>query len=400
MIKRTNILSIYTGLLGLSALASVASAAPVPGYVPPVQPTTTPAYADDTRGVFVPSHQQHRLKSMDELQSLADGASYQMAQANVPMYAQASPANDQYERRLNNISNGYGSVDNELNRIAGTQYTSPNQGYQMAQGMQQGEQVQYQQQAQMPVNQYAPQPMPMQNSMQAPQANANSYSNGGVEVAVGQTSRNTLDMSNSLVRLQEDRITVRRALQRMMDQIGGGDWAVVWDLADSNATLPDTEISVYAEEPFVNVLNALLARMQTRSGQPLRVIRYDNTSRLIITDRASGHRLAGNSTSAGPGGDKVAVTEQVLKESMVTLHYDEIPLVDALENIVNQAGKGEWRLRIYAGIDQVLKPAHVEEPFSVAMERLLKLFNLKYEIFPGGKLIVVTHNNRFGFRGQ
>jgi hypothetical protein len=93
------------------------------------------------------------------------------------------------------------------------------------------------------------------------------------------------------------------------------------------------------------------------------------------------------------------VTEQVLKEAMVSLHYDEIPLVDALENVVNQAGRGQWRLRIYAGLDQVLKPAHIEEPFSIAMERLLRLFNLKYEIFPGGKLVVVTQTTRMGFEG-
>jgi len=93
------------------------------------------------------------------------------------------------------------------------------------------------------------------------------------------------------------------------------------------------------------------------------------------------------------------VTEQVLKEAMVSLHYDEIPLVDALENAVNQAGRGQWRLRIYAGLDQVLKPAHIEEPFSIAMERLLRLFNLKYEIFPGGKLVVVTQTTRMGFEG-
>ena len=207
-------------------------------------------------------------------------------------------------------------------------------------------------------------------------------------------------MHNSLVRLREDRITIRRALQRMMDQIGAGEWTLVWDLAEQNAGLPEMEVSIYAEEPFSNVLNALLARVQTRSGQPLRVIRYDNTQRLVITDRQGGYRLAGKTSAVGVGGDSdpVAVTENVLKETMVSLHHDEIPLVDALENIVNQAGKGEWRLRVYAGLDQVLKPAHIEEPFNVAMDRLLKLFNLKYEIFPGGKLIVVTHNNRFGYR--
>ena len=205
-------------------------------------------------------------------------------------------------------------------------------------------------------------------------------------------------MTNALVRLREDRITIRRALQRMMDQIGGGDWTVVWDLAEQNAGLPEMEISIYSEEPFMSVLNALLARVQSRSGQPLRVVRYDNTQRLVITDQAGGSNLAGKSSAAGIDEDEgLAVTEQVLKEAMVSLHYDEIPLVDALENVVSQAGRGQWRLRMYAGLDQVLKPAHIEEPFGIAMERLLKLFNLKFEVFPGGKLIVVTHNNRFGY---
>jgi hypothetical protein len=209
-----------------------------------------------------------------------------------------------------------------------------------------------------------------------------------------------LDMHNSLVRLREDRITVRRVLQRMMDQIGGGSWTVVWDLDEQNAGLPEMEISIYAEEPFMNVMNALLARVQTRSGQPLRVIRYDQTQRLVITDRTGGYRLQGHSQSVGvQTSGSAVVTERMLKDTMVSLHHDEIPLVDALENIVDQAGKGQWRLRLYAGMDQVLKPAHVEEPFSVAMERLLKLFNLKYEIFPGGKLVVVTQANRFGYGG-
>src|SRR5690606_16250380 len=132
----------------------------------------------------------------------------------------------------------------------------------------------------------------------------------------------------------------RRALQRMMDQIGGSDWAIVWDLEEQNAGLPDMEISIYAEEPFMNVLNSLLARLQTRSGSPLRVIRYDRTHRLVITDR--GTSGAANTTSIGVGGNvaggsDAAVTERVLKETIVSLHYDEIPLVDALENIVNQA---------------------------------------------------------------
>jgi len=225
-------------------------------------------------------------------------------------------------------------------------------------------------------------------------------SQGGVEIAIGNTKPRNLDMTNSLVRIQEERISVRRALQRMMDQIGAGDWAVVWDLSDRNQALPDMEISMFAEEPFMNVLNALLARIQTRSGQPLRVVRFDNRSRLVITDRANGYSDVNRSNAVGvDNSGLVAVTENVLKEAMVSLHHDEIPLVDALEDMVNQAGKGEWRLRVYAGLDQVLKPAHVEEPFAIALERILQLFNLKYEVFPGGKLIVVTHSNRFGFRG-
>ncbi|NBV54214.1 MAG: hypothetical protein EBR79_00655, partial [Proteobacteria bacterium] len=214
------------------------------------------------------------------------------------------------------------------------------------------------------------------------------------------TNGRTVTLENGIVRLKEERITIRRALQRMLDQIGGGSWTIVWDLDEVNAGLPDMEISIYAEEPFVKVLNALLARMQTRSGQPLRVIKYDKTQRLVITDRVGG---GGKSTGIGAGSEKgtssVAVTETVLKESKVSLHYDEIPLVDALENVVNQAGRGQWRLRMYAGTDQVLKPAHIEEPFGVAVERILKVFNLRYEIFPGGKLIVVTSSDKFGFRG-
>jgi len=133
----------------------------------------------------------------------------------------------------------------------------------------------------------------------------------------------------------------------------------------------------------------LLARLQTRSGQSLRVVRYDNSQKLVITDQQG--KLAVNAKAAGvKAKGKMAVTEQVLKEAKVVLHYDEIPLVDAIENMVNQASKGQWRLRVYAGMDQVLKPAHIEEPFNIAMERILGLFNLKYEIFPGGKLVVVT----------
>ena len=207
-------------------------------------------------------------------------------------------------------------------------------------------------------------------------------------------------MNNSLVRLREDRISIRRAVRRMLDQIGGSDWTIAWDMSEPNRPLPDMEISIDANEPFMNVMNALLARVQTRSGQPLRVVRYDESKRLLITDRVdyTKNKDVVSPIGIGATSDPV-VTEQVLKESMVSLHYDEVPLVDALESLVNQAGKGQWRLRIYAGMDQVLKPAHIEEPFSIAMERLLQLFNLKYEIFPGGKLVVVTQNNRFGFSG-
>src|SRR5690606_20803225 len=134
-----------------------------------------------------------------------------------------------------------------------------------------------------------------------------------------------------------ERVSVRRALQRMMDQVGAGNWAIVWDLDEANAGLPDMEISIYAEEPFMNVLNSLLARLQTRSGQPLRVIRYDRTQRLVITDRVGGEPRATSGVGVGgktPAGYDVAVTETVLKEAVVSLHYDEVPLVDALENVV------------------------------------------------------------------
>jgi hypothetical protein len=212
---------------------------------------------------------------------------------------------------------------------------------------------------------------------------------GGVEIAVGRVQTQKLDLKNSLVKLREDRVSIRRVVRRMLDQIGGGSWNIVWSLSQENANLPDMEISIYTQEPFMNVLNALLARLQTRSGQSLRVIKYDNAQKLVITDQQGS--ITKHSKAAGVNvNGKVAVTEQVLKESKVTLHYDEIPLVDALENIVNQASNGQWRLRVYAGTDQVLKPAHIEEPFNIAMERILSLFNLKYEIFPGGKLVVVT----------
>lgn len=327
-----------------------------PGYVPPVQQQQVPYYADDTRGVYVPAHDQ-----------LIQRNNSQMAQAQMQMQAQNNP------------------MDMELNRIAGDQGMLAN--------------------PQMYNNQMA---MMQQQPMMAGQMPQMRGQGQAVEMFAGQYRVQPLNMHNRIVRLQEDRISVRRTLRQMLDQIGGSDWHVQWDLTPQNAALPEMEISIHTEEPFVKVLDALLARVQTRSGQPLRVIRYDNSRRLIITDRPGGY--AGNSSVAStldggqygaPAGmSNAAVTEQMLKEAKVSLHYDEIPLVDALENIVNQGGKGQWRLRVYAGLDQVLKPAHVEEPFAIAMERLLRLFNLKFEIFPGGKLVVVTQNDRFGYNGM
>jgi hypothetical protein len=369
---------------------------PVPGYVPPVQFSAVPDYADDTRGVFIPNHSQHRLTTDRELSKYRDGQT-----SDLPLYAQVNPPVDAYENRLNTLSSGYSNLDTEMDRIAeGTanQIQVP------------PEQPPYT--GEHPVRGYSVPPIspiqPVQPYSQ-PQMNYGGMASGyaapvggeGVEIATGMVNGRTLDMVNSLVRLREDRISVRRALQRMMDQIGGGDWAVIWDLAEQNAGLPEMEISLYAEEPFMDVLNALLARLQTRSGQPLRIIRYDKTQRLVLTDRVGGHHVGNKMSTIGAGGEfEPAVTEQVLKESVVSLHYDEIPLVDAMESMVNQAGKGEWRLRVYAGLDQVLKPAHIEEPFSIGMERILRLFNLKYEVFPGGKLVVVTHNTRFGFESR
>ena len=53
-------------LLSVTTL-DASAAQPVPGYVPPMTVTQAPDYADDTRGVFVPSHAQHRLKTESEL---------------------------------------------------------------------------------------------------------------------------------------------------------------------------------------------------------------------------------------------------------------------------------------------------------------------------------------------
>lgn len=356
----------------------------VPGYVPPVMQTRAPDYVDDTRGVFVPNHTQYRLK--DDVELTQQHGQFMLAQAKTGMHQ------DDFEREMNRISGAGNDIDAELNRIAGqeggAQAAPSHHRASMADGRQ-------------------GQATPMAPAMGTYQEQTPSYraaAGGGVEVAVGAvTDRPAVDMQNSLVRVREERITVRRVLQRMMDQIGASDWTILWDLSEQNMPLAEMEISIDAHEPFTNVLNALLARLQTRSGQPLRVIRYDNTRRLVITDRTTGHSMAGSEDRVSPigvGAEKdPIITEQVLKESMISLHYDEIPLVDALESIVNQAGKGQWRLRIYAGVDQVLKPAHIEEPFSIAMERLLRLFNLKYEIFPGGKLVVVTQTSRFGFNG-
>lgn len=386
-------------ILAFMALAQAAAAAPVPGYVPPVTSTPVPNYADDTRGVFVPSHDQHRLMTESEQQTYGQ---YPVAQGRSDFARQMQlDAVDETDRALNRIANDQGLLQN------------PRAPQQMAQNAPNAQWVPPGSRSAVP---YTAQPsladgmagqmrpVPMNSMAGAPMtqaAPAATTEDGGVEMVVGQPNARAVDFSNTPVRLREDRITIRRTLQRMMDQVGAGDWQVMWDMNEQNTTLPDMEISVFTEEPFTNVLNALLARVQTRSGQPLRVIRYDNTKRIVITDREGGHRLARNNVSPyGVGADQEAmVTEQVLKEAVVSLHYDEIPLVDALENAVSQAGRGQWRLRVYAGLDQVLKPAHIEEPFSIAMERLLRLFNLKYEIFPGGKLVVVTQTTRMGFEG-
>lgn len=400
----TSFAAAATVAASLILAASAHAAQPVPGYTPPVAMTKTPDYADDTRGVFVPGHTQPRLRTEQELVMYRSGqqpnyvpvaGSVNTRTAAPIQVAQARGAQDATDAEMDRLAGdapaavppGMGSL---ADRPAAPMMVAPMpmipQGRMVAPG------------APMMVP-MAPAPMAVMPHGMGAYAPTPVNPEAGVEIAVGEVQRRAVDMQNSLVRLHEDRITIRRALQRMMDQIGASDWTTVWDLAEQNAALPDMEISVYAEEPFMNVMNALLARIQTRSGQPLRVIRYDNASRIVITDRSGGHRLAGDKVS--PIGvdtkQEAAVTEKVLREAMVSLHYDEIPLVDALENVVNQAGKGQWRLRIYAGVDQVLKPAHIEEPFSVAMERLLRLFNLKYEIFPGGKLVVVTGSNRLGF---
>lgn len=415
----------YAGFCLSTALTPVWAATnvpvtPVPGYVAPVVQTDVAPYVDDTRGVYVPEHTQLRQKTGLELASWN-----QSMPGEKPLYAQKGGQG--YEKALNTVADGVPDTSRELDRIsndpgllAGGKVSSDAALY--AQDAYAGDGTKGLNGQQVALNMTAKpggkkdlsnypslatanaQARPVDMSaapVPAVQGNtASARSDGGQELAVGQASaRGELDLQHSVVRLKEERVSVRRALQRMLDQVGGGSWTVVWDLDEVNAGLPDMEISIYAEEPFIKVMNALLARLQTRSGQPIRVIKYDKTQRLVITDRTGGDTKSASIGTGGKGGADVAVTETVMKESTVSLHYDEVPLVDALENIVNQAGKGQWRLRMYAGTDQVLKPAHVEEPFGVALERILKVFNLRYEVFPGGKLIVVTSGSSFGFRG-
>lgn len=412
--KYKAIIKINLGFCSALLLAQHAAAEPVPGYVPPVTYDTAPVYADDTRGVYVPEHQQHRLMNNSELQAYGRSHFSDTQARQLNMASANQPAKDY--RSPQNLGRPY-DYASELERIASDPGALEDPQPQYTAQAQQPQPAQQQPQPATPYNPgaYAPtpppptamQPVPFGNAAspyapQVPQAMQaqSAQAVNGMEIAVGQAVAKPLDIHNSMVRMREERITVRRALQRMMDQIGAGDWTIVWDLAESNSALPEMEISVFAEEPFVNVLNALLARMQTRSSESLRVIRYDKTQRLVITDRSSGSpRTAEGSVPIGADNGNVAVTENVLKEARVSVHYDEVPLVDALESMVHQAGKGQWRLRMYAGTDETLAPAHIEEPFGMAMERVSKLFNLKYEVFPGGKLIVVTHHNRFGYQG-
>lgn len=370
-------------LLGVALPALAHAASPVPGYVAPIAQTPVADYVDDTRGLFIPAHAQLRAKTETEL------ANWQ-ANLNPAAGADMGPSRD---AMLNRLATGEADTSQALARIAAD--PGPLDGAQLAQSFPQPRRPAPQDFSDMPSLATGGQRVP---SVEANSANlgVGMVDGAGRQIAVSAARPATVDLQNGVVRLNEERITVRRALQRMLDQVGGSGWTVVWDLDDVNASLPEMEVSLRAEEPFLKVLNALLARLQSRSGQPLRVIKYDATQRLVITDRAN----TGGGAAVGaeaPGG--AAVTETVLKENRISLHYDEVPLVDALENMVNQAGKGQWRLRMYAGTDQVLKPAHIEEPFGVAVERVLRVFNLRYEIFPGGKLIVVTAGDSFGFRG-
>jgi hypothetical protein len=367
------------------ALPGLASAAPpVPGFVAPIAQTPVGEYVDDTRGLYIPAHTQLRAKTARELAAWQNTVN------------PAAGVGLTREQSLNQLATGEADTADALNRIA----NDPGllNGSQLAQAnFAQPRRPAPESLTDMPSLATGGQARVPTESANSPNLMIGEVSRGGRTLATGPTGIRTVDLQNGIVRINEERITVRRALQRMLDQVGGSEWTVVWDLDNSNASLPEMEVSLRAEEPFIKVLNAMLARLQSRSGQPLKVIKYDATQRLVITDRANvsgGDDMKGQSAGFGP-----AITETVLKENRISLHYDEVPLVDALENMVNQAGKGQWRLRMYAGTDQVLKPAHIEEPFGVAIERVLRVFNLRYEIFPGGKLIVVTAGDSFGFRG-
>jgi hypothetical protein len=397
-------------------LINQVSAVTVPSSVPPVQMTTSALYADASRGIAVPEHEQFRLQTSNELMAQAttrtEGVTFSDAQGNTITPGEVASQEAEMLDQLEKIANdpGYLSASGQQAPIMPMPVGQMQQGYvpsmPSAQTMQGA------------VSMPTTAPMPAQalnstaNNATFSQVNTGfrtvptqtgefsqgttSADDGGVEIAIGRVQATKLDMKNSLVKLREDRVSIRRVVRRMLDQIGGGSWNIVWSLSEENANLPDMEISIYTQEPFMNVLNALLARLQTRSGQSLRVIKYDNAQKLVITDQQGSIKKHSKSAGVNVKG-KVAVTEQVLKEAKVVLHYDEIPLVDALENLVNQASGGQWRLRVYAGMDQVLKPAHIEEPFNIAMDRILTLFNLKYEIFPGGKLVVVTGAGSAGY---
>jgi hypothetical protein len=398
------------------SLTNQVNAVTVPGSVPPVQLTTSSLYSDASRGIAVPEHEQFRMQTSNELLAQAavnsDAVTFSDAMGNNIANNEKSSQEAEVIDRLEKIANdpGYLTATAQQSPLMPIPVNSYQDSYmpsmpagQAMQGMQA-----------YPTN--PAMPVQAMNS----QVNTTGFESvntgfrtvptatggfdqgttmadaGGVEIAVGRVETKKLDIQNSLVKLREDRVSIRRVVRRMLDQIGGGAWNIVWSLSEENINLPDMEISIYTQEPFMNVLNALLARLQTRSGQSLRVIKYDNAQKIVITDQQGS--IKKETKSAGiKAGSKVAVTEQVLKESKVVLHYDEIPLVDALENIVNQASDGQWRLRVYAGMDQVLKPAHIEEPFNIAMDRILTLFNLKYEIFPGGKLVVITSSGAAGF---
>ena len=401
----------FTSILFVNQVSAVT----VPGSVPPVQMTTSALYADASRGIAVPEHEQFRMQTSKELVAQAvtrtEGVTFSDVDGNAINPSVGTQQDTEISDKLEKIANDPGFLSaqgNPLDQAAAMQM--PQSGFVPAMPMGQTMQGQMSMpmQAPMPAQAMVPtantasfnqvntgfKTVPTQTG--AFQAGTTMADDGGVEIAVGRVQTQKLDLKNSLVKLREDRVSIRRVVRRMLDQIGGGSWNVVWSLSQENANLPDMEISIYTQEPFMNVLNALLARLQTRSGQSLRVIKYDNAQKIVITDQqgsAARHSKAAGVNVKGT----MAVTEQVLKDAKVVLHYDEIPLVDALENIVNQASKGQWKLRVYAGMDQVLKPAHIEEPFNIAMERVLSLFNLKYEVFPGGKLVVVTSAGAAGY---